>query len=110
MEAQTIIPIHVIQTSLLNAHKEDMEIIDNRVIVKNETIGVKIGFGSNQSRFNVKYKNSILEFQNVSEVVVGIVDRDGWMKTFDAESELVVDGATPVAAACHYYPDVYFQS
>lgn len=110
MEPQTIIPIHVIQTSLSNSQREDLEVVDDRVIIQRETIGVKLGFGSNQSHFLVKYKDSVLEFRNVSEVVVGIVDRDGWMKTFDEESELSVSGATVVMASCNYYPSVYFQS
>lgn len=109
MEPQALIPLHIIQTSLSHSRKVDLHIVDGRVIIQHETIGLKIGFASNQSQFTVKYKNSVLEFKNVSEVVLGAVDADGWMSSFADESEIEVIGATPIMAAANFYPDIFFR-
>lgn len=111
MDIKTIIPLIVIIDSLMYIEPTKCEIVssDNqhRVIVQNAAVGVKIAFPSSQSYVKVSYLTGFQEFFNVSSINVGLIDSDGWMRSFPAESEFNVQSISEPAVESQVFPDYF---
>lgn len=111
MELKTLIPLFVILDSLLYTGPEKLNVVSDgvghRCIIQNPAVGIKIMFDAAQAYVTVSYGASFQEYFNVSEIRVGVVTEDGWMQSFSAESEIIVNSNSVPNVESQVYPDTF---
>lgn len=111
MEVNSLIPLFVIQDSLTYTKPEKLEVIAGdegfRCLIQDAAVGIKLSFPNTETRVVIRYGSSLQEVFNVAEIKIGLVTVDGWMQSFQAESELIIQSVQEPIAVVQVVPEIF---